>query len=165
MIESIATPNSIKDTITKLLALASSPNENEARAALLKARELMAKHKLRQTDVERSDTAKVIDRLTRITCTKIINAWVTRLSVIIAENYCCKSYYNRMKRAKKVTIGLIGLEDDIDICERIIEYAFDCVVSECRRIRRQHRNDCAPSTIRQIENAYGYGFCEGVKQA
>lgn len=32
----------IKDKISKLLALADSPNENEARAALLKARELMA---------------------------------------------------------------------------------------------------------------------------
>ena len=32
----------IKDRISKILALAESPNENEARAALLKARELMA---------------------------------------------------------------------------------------------------------------------------
>ena len=34
----------IKDKIAKLLALAESPNENEAKAALLKARELMAEH-------------------------------------------------------------------------------------------------------------------------
>ena len=37
----------IKGKIAKLLALAESPNENEAKAALLKARELMAEHKLR----------------------------------------------------------------------------------------------------------------------
>lgn len=36
----------IKDKIAKLLALAESPNEAEAKAALLKARELMAKNKL-----------------------------------------------------------------------------------------------------------------------
>ena len=36
----------IKDTIAKLLALSGSPNEHEARAALLKARGLMAKYKL-----------------------------------------------------------------------------------------------------------------------
>ena len=35
-----------KDKIRKLLALAQSPVEAEAKAALLKARELMAKHKL-----------------------------------------------------------------------------------------------------------------------
>ena len=36
----------IKDRIQKLLALSVNPNENEAKAALLKAQELMAKHKL-----------------------------------------------------------------------------------------------------------------------
>lgn len=35
-----------KDKIKKLLALAESPNENEAQAALLKARQLMAEHML-----------------------------------------------------------------------------------------------------------------------
>lgn len=35
-----------KDKIKKLLALAESPNENEAQAALLKARQLMAEHKI-----------------------------------------------------------------------------------------------------------------------
>ncbi len=41
----MAKPTDIKGKIRHLLALAESPNENEARAALLKARELMAKHK------------------------------------------------------------------------------------------------------------------------
>lgn len=44
----------IKDRISKILALAESPNENEARAALLKARELMAKYKLQPEDLELS---------------------------------------------------------------------------------------------------------------
>ena len=42
----------IKDKIAKLLALAESPNENEAKLALLKARKLMAKHKLSEKDIE-----------------------------------------------------------------------------------------------------------------
>ena len=36
--------NNIKERIAKLLALAESPNENEAKAALLKARALMVQH-------------------------------------------------------------------------------------------------------------------------
>ncbi len=44
----------IKDKIAKLLALAESPNENEARAALLKARELMAGHKLRPEEIKKA---------------------------------------------------------------------------------------------------------------
>lgn len=39
--------NNIKERIAKLLALAESPNENEAKAALLKARALMVQHKFR----------------------------------------------------------------------------------------------------------------------
>lgn len=39
--------NNIKERIAKLLALAESPNENEAKADLLKARALMVQHKLR----------------------------------------------------------------------------------------------------------------------
>ena len=42
--------NNIKERIAKLLALAESPNENEAKAALLKARALMVQHKLRPED-------------------------------------------------------------------------------------------------------------------
>ena len=51
----MAKPTDIKGKIRHLLALAESPNENEARAALLKARELMARHKL--TEAERGRKA------------------------------------------------------------------------------------------------------------
>ena len=41
-----------RDKIRKLLALAESPNENEAKLALLKARQLMAEHKLTEREDE-----------------------------------------------------------------------------------------------------------------
>lgn len=41
-----------REKIKKLLALAESPNEHEAKAALLKAKELMAEHKLSEMDVK-----------------------------------------------------------------------------------------------------------------
>lgn len=41
-----------KEKIRKLLALAESPNENEAKLALLKARQLMAEHKLSEAEVK-----------------------------------------------------------------------------------------------------------------
>ena len=45
------TTDDYKDKIRKLLALAQSPNEHEARAALLKARQLMAEHKLSEAEL------------------------------------------------------------------------------------------------------------------
>ena len=53
----------IKDKIAKLLALAESPNENEAKAALLKARELMAEHKLRPEDVKKAKNDQSLGRV------------------------------------------------------------------------------------------------------
>ena len=47
----------IQERIAKLLALADSPNEHEARGALLKARELMAEYKLWPEETEERKTA------------------------------------------------------------------------------------------------------------
>ena len=49
-----------KEKIKKLLALAESDNENEAKAALLKAKELMAQHKIEEADLEDAQNKKVV---------------------------------------------------------------------------------------------------------
>jgi len=155
----------IKGTIEKLLALAESPNENEAKAALLKARELMAKYKLHPQEVSQKQDARVIRRTVGISCTKMTNTWAVWLSGIIAAHYCCQAYRNRNLGAKKVEIGFVGLEDDFEICERIFKYAFDCVDAQCKKIRADHKEGWPPAIIRQMVNSYGYGFCKGLEAA
>lgn len=98
----------IKDKIAKLLALAESPNENEAKAALLKARELMAEHKLRPEDVKKAKKEKVIRKVLDITCTAMTNPWAASLSAVVAEHYCCRAYRYRSAGSKKNKIGLVG---------------------------------------------------------
>lgn len=82
----------IKDKIAKLLALAESPNENEAKAALLKARELMAEHKLRPEEIKKAENVKVVRELLDVTCTAMTNPWACALSAVIAEHYCCRAF-------------------------------------------------------------------------
>lgn len=84
-----------KEKIRKLLALAESPNEHEARAALLKARQLMAEHKLTETEVKDVEKQQVKDVRTDITCSKRRDPWIVSLSAIIGENYCRKGYRYR----------------------------------------------------------------------
>ena len=86
-----------KKLIRKLLALAESPNEHEAKAALLKARKLMAEHKLTEEELKDAGKRSVEKILTDITCSKRRNPWVVQLSVVIGENYCCKAYRNHVK--------------------------------------------------------------------
>ena len=119
----------IKDKIAKLLALAESPNENEAKAALLKARELMAEHKLRPEDVKKAKKEKVIRKVLDITCTAMTNPWAASLSAVIAEHYCCRAYRYRSAGSKKNKIGLVGLEEDFEIAQRIVIYAHECVMA------------------------------------
>lgn len=90
-----------KDKIRKLLALAKSPEPEEAKLALLKARKLMAEHKLTERDLEERNTT-VIKRAIGETFSKKANSWMDPLSIIIGENYCCSAF--RCKISAKTTI-------------------------------------------------------------
>lgn len=155
----------IMDKITKLLALADSPNENEAKLALLKARKLMADHKIREADITPTNRAKVVNQLTGITCSKRKNAWAVGLSVIIAQNYCCKSWRRREKGKQTVKIGIVGLEDDFNVCNAIFKYAYDYVSTRCDEIRKGYKGKYTPSYIVEITDAYGVGFYTGLQDA
>ena len=50
-----------KEKIKKLLALAGSNNEHEARAAILKAREIMGRYKLTEADLEEKEKSCFCD--------------------------------------------------------------------------------------------------------
>ena len=154
-----------KDKICKLLALAESPEEAEARAALLKARKLMAEHKLREEDCRQTEKLKVIRKTVGITCTKRKNAWLISLSAIIARNYCCTSYRTRKANKQTTTIGFVGLEDDFEICEQVFRYAADCVFAVQKQIASRERDMCSGYELRRLLDAYGEGFCSGVCEA
>lgn len=62
----------IEKKIRKLLALSESPNEFEAQAALLKARQLMAEYKLTEAELHEGNK-KVKTIKTSISCTKQTN--------------------------------------------------------------------------------------------
>lgn len=151
-----------KDKIRKLLALAKSPEPEEAKFALLKARKLMAEHKLSERDLEERNTT-VIKRAIRETFSKKANSWMDPLSIVIGENYCCSAF--RCKISAKTTVwhvGFIGLEGDIEICVKIFRYAVRCIKSEQKKLRKQHRDYYTPQEIAKICDSYGYGFARGV---
>lgn len=150
--------------IQKLLALAESPNEHEAKAALLKARELMARYKLTEQKINNVSRKMVKNICTNIVCSKRKNPWIVGLSAIIGENYCCRSYCEHVYRKQTRNIEFIGLADDVEICAAIFEYAVDCVLSKIKCIRKENKgNDSI--YVRQICDSYGYGFTAGIKKA
>ena len=155
-----------KAKIKKLLALAESPVEAEAQAALLKARELMAKHKLSERDLKEADEQEVKDVELEITCSKRRDPWIMNLAGVIAENYCCKGYRRRSPGSQTYRMGFIGFEDDVEICTAIFKYAVDCVLEKTKEIKKAYKRDgLRADYIRKVCDSYGYGFVSGTNKA
>lgn len=57
-----------REKIKKLLALSESSNEHEAKSALLKAKKLMAEHKIAEIDLEDIGKKKVVHIKTEFDC-------------------------------------------------------------------------------------------------
>lgn len=155
----------VMEKIRKLLALAGSSNENEAKQALLKARKLMAENKLSQLDIQgATGTQEVIVLETGVSCTKMTNPWAAVLSGIISDYYCCRAMRSHRKGDKKVTIELVGLKDDVELCNKIYHYAYETALSLIsRNIHRYHAESA--SHVRERRNAFGWGFARGVQYA
>lgn len=156
----------IKDKIAKLLALAESPNEHEAKAAMLKARALMAANKLSERDIQNiTESQKLIRRTIGIAFTELSTPWVLTIAQAVARHYCCAAYQSVVTDAKRKTVGLIGLEDDFEVCAQVCRYALGYVSAECERIKAANRSNLPAKVIRKATIAYGYGFCEGLKRS
>lgn len=156
-----------KEKIRKLLALAESNNEHEAKAALLKAKELMAIHKIEEIDLVDAQAKKVKRIETSYTYTKRGEWWMGSLAAIIAENYCCRYAGNHYKGAQKRNIMFVGLEGDVDICAKIFGYAVDtarsCGTHYLESIVDYKHYSYAEKN--RVRNSYANGFVRGVKVA
>ena len=153
----------ITEKISRLLALAASPYEAEARAALLKARQLMVEHKLSPEDIIPPERQRVVKESTGVTSTKMSSPWAVQLSAIIGEYYCCRHYILNIKGRKIHEIGFVGFEDDYKVCKMVYRYAFESVMSRCADIKKQRGYSAA--VLRQMCNSYGWGFCQGLQAA
>ena len=149
----------IREKIQKLLALAESPNENEARAALLKAKELMAQHKLTEGDFEKEA------KLARMECEDIKwttdsgDIWMMNLCKVIADNYCCSAAWYTGYKTKTHTLVITGLEDDVRVCGEVIAYAIGFIRSAVIRVGRRNPHQ----SIKTIKQSYAQGFIIGLE--
>ena len=116
-----------KEKIKKLLSLAQSDNEHEAQAALVKAQELMVKHKLSEKDLDDVKKQSVKTICTGLKYSTAKDSFILGLTNVIAENYCCVHYAQHGYRAKTREMVIAGLEDDVDICMQVLQKAVDTI--------------------------------------
>ena len=157
-----------KETISKLLALATSPNENEAKAALLKAQELMAKHKISEAEVRgikfKEEEKVVTVTLDHITFTGKRDPWISELTSIIAENYSCETWQSFYNGRQTRWAHFMGLESDVNVAASAFEYAVNYIRGKYDDFKVEYKGSGA-KMIRAQYNSYCYGFLKGMKEA
>lgn len=155
----------IRERIKKLLALGKSPNQNEANCAILKAKQLMAEHKLTDRDFIKKDEKPIkIDSNIHFTTRKEL--WMPGLADIISENNCCVFYMITPKGSQRHYIVFYGYEEDVTICESTFSYAVDCIRTQLKSIVKGLKQQ--GETTKMINNAsesFGIGFYQGLVDA
>ena len=151
----------IRDKIKKLLSLATSSNENEARAALLKAKKLMMEHKISEAEVQELDKQEIV----HMQCDSIRwttdsgEIWVTNLVDLIANEHLCSCSWSVYKGKRTHTLNIHGLESDAELCKSVIEYAIGFVRSRIK-IEQRKRRDSDPKSVAA---SYAKGFILGME--
>lgn len=152
----------IKDKIKKLLALSSSPNDNEAKAALLKAKKLMMDNKLTEDDIDENKTELVHMHMPNIKWTTDSgDVWMNDLCNIISENYLCTIAWCTPPSSRTHTLYLTGLKDDAEVCSKIIEFAVGVINDNIKKQVRRYKN----INSRTVRHSYAIGFISGLKTA
>ena len=153
--------NNINEKIKKLLRLAGSDNEHEARLAMARARKLMAQYKLDIKDFDESEK-EIVELQTTLYWTPYKNSYRNILINKIAEKYCCVCYSVRMGNSSKRYVTLRGYEEDVKILNDVLKFADSCIESWFKKAKKGKYSNYNNADLNALKNAYGIGFANGL---
>lgn len=147
----------IIERIKRLLALGDSnrnSSEEEAKSAMLKAHELMAKYDIK---VEVSESEEI--KYAHLYCESKWNMGFRKpLAVIISTNFRCETYL----AGRGGSVVFFGRETDATIAKNVFEFAYDFALREGNK--HYNRNYNMGLNTRGVFNSYIRGFLSGLKQ-
>ena len=142
----------IHKVIRSLFAKAESTHsEHEAKEAILKAQQLMAKHGISSvsSDEEIAYTSQ--------SCAHSGDRSFRRaLANVIAPNFKVKFYLSHRK------VTFFGREDDVKIAKEVFEYTYKFICREARRLCMEQKKQNLSAD--GVTNTYALGFCAGLKE-
>jgi len=153
--------NKIINKIEKLISLSGSSNENEARAAMMKAQELMAKYEIKREQLESQEKERPV---MGFTSGSFRNEWVKMVSGVIANNFRCRSIsICRRGSGGAFRIRFYGYEEDAEICINIFNYAVKVIRKKFGVLQAIYME-----AKREFGNSekinYVLGFCHGLEK-
>lgn len=152
----------IREKIRNLFDLASSDNEHEAKAALLKAQELMVKHKLSEKDINLIKKQEVRTINTGLKYSTANNSYILGLTEVIAGNYCCVKYATRNYKAKTREMVIAGLEEDVEICMQVLQKAVQTIMANEKKLT--YRKGYTNKEKKIVKSSYEKGFVKGLDE-
>lgn len=150
----------ITEKIEKLLALSESDNEHEAKSAMLKARELMARHKISGDQVRSSGSKE--RPVIYLSAGPFRDKWIGMIATLIAENFCCRCIETR-RSDKKFRLRFYGYEEDAEICMNIFRHAVKTVRTRFLTLHAIYREAGKEFGENEKWN-YVIGFCHGLEK-
>ena len=148
----------IIQTIKKVLELSkNNPSEEEAKAAALKAQELLAKYHIDIAEVEGLDSDK-LESIVEISVNVPSKKWKYTLAQIVADNFRCKHFYYG-----KGVVVFYGHKTDAEVAAETFKYLFD-MGNRCAG-RVVDKVFAQTGTSAGVYNSFVVGFCDGVSEA
>lgn len=155
----------IEDVIRKVkkcLALANDKNDDESQTAMLLAQKMLAKHSLSMKDIdfdlEQPRNKNVLEgdgtRYTKL------QWWMKSLSSIIAKNFRCYNITRSWNGKSKIVF--IGLEDDVEICKSVYDFAMKSIKYHSERYLRASGVVGDRTYVQSIKNDYISGYLNGL---
>ena len=152
--------NKIIDKIEKLIALSGSDNENEAKSAMLKAQELMAKYNIEQDRInpERQEERSVVSYRSPA----FRDDWVIDVGSLIAGNFRCRVVIAKgYKTGGSFYLRFFGYEEDAEISINVFNYAVKVIRNRFQTFRAIYA-EAGREFGRSEKMSYVSGFCAGL---
>lgn len=145
----------IIQTIKKVLELSkNNPSEEEAKAAALKAQELLAKYHIDMAEIEELGES---DDIVEITVNVPSKKWKYRLAHIVAKNFRCKHFYYG-----KGILVFYGHKTDAEVAAETYKYLFN--MGNIFAGREVDKVFAKTGTSAGVYNSFVSGFCDGVSE-
>lgn len=141
----------ILSQIQKLLALGTSPNENEAKSAMAKANALLMKYNLTEDDLYDVKTGKgMVQKVHKLDGKKIAHWKSGLMNVVCGANFCRVLMSTNVYGEKSFII--IGTKINVEIAETMYIYLYETV----ERLSKTYGKGITE------KNSYRLGFVSGV---
>jgi hypothetical protein len=137
----------LAEKIKKLLALGTSPNENEAAAAVAKAQSLMFAYNISLEDLIEHKASEVGERVTEI---NMLVTWQTRLATTVASSSLCGIFVidrariigGRYTVKRDRVVVFVGRDHDAELAELILSW----LMGELNRLSNRYAENLVYDT-------------------